>query len=236
MFIRKYIVSVFIFLVCTVSVQARTYVVCVGIADYPGTRNDLHVSATDAVTIQNVFSKSNAYATALTNSQATMRNVCSEMQNVFANAQKDDVIILYFSGHGIPGGLVCYDGFLYYNIVFGIMKNCIAQNKVILVDACFSGKMRKTNRHAPKYKNKNIMLFLSSRSTETSQETHFKNSLFTIYLDRGLRGGADVDRNRIITARELFNYVHPGVINWSKNHQHPVMWGNFNDNMPIIKW
>jgi uncharacterized caspase-like protein len=79
--------------------------VCVGIADYPGTINDLHVSATDAVTIKNVFSKSNAYATALTNNQATKRNVCSEMQNVFANAQKDDVIILYFSGHGIPGGL-----------------------------------------------------------------------------------------------------------------------------------
>jgi uncharacterized caspase-like protein len=210
--------------------------VCVGIADYPGTSHDLHVSATDAVTIKNDFNKSNAYATALTNNQATWRNVCTEMLTVFENAQKDDVVILYFSGHGVPGGLVCYDGILTYDAVFGIMKNCIAQNKVILVDACFAGKMRKTNRQTLKYRNKNIMLFLSSRSTETSLETRYKNSLFTIFLDRGLRGGADVDRNRIITARELFNYVHPGVINWSKNRQHPVMWGNFNDNMPIIKW
>ena len=30
--------------------QSRTYIVCVGIADYPGRQNDLRVSANDAMT------------------------------------------------------------------------------------------------------------------------------------------------------------------------------------------
>lgn len=84
------------------------------------------------------------------------------------------------------------------------------------------------------------MLFLSSRSNEQSMEmprqTGFVNSLFTAYLERGLRGGADTDRNRTITARELYNYVHNGAVSLSGGRQHPVMWGKFDGNMPIIKW
>ena len=80
------------------------------------------------------------------------------------------------------------------------------------------------------------MLFLSSRTTETSLETDYKNSLFTIFLERGLRGGADMNKDRHITAREIYNFVHQGVIKASGNKQHPVMWGKFDNNMTIIKW
>ena len=80
------------------------------------------------------------------------------------------------------------------------------------------------------------MFFLSSRTTEESLETPFANSFFTIYLERGLRGGADTNHDRIITASELYDFVHTGVVRDSNNKQHPVMWGNFNKNMTLIKW
>ena len=84
------------------------------------------------------------------------------------------------------------------------------------------------------------MLFLSSRSTELSMEmpiqTGFHNSLFTVFLERGLRGGADTDRHRILTANELYTYVHEGVVNASGHHPHPLMSGNFDGFMPVIKW
>ena len=48
--------------------------------------------------------------------------------------------------------------------------------------------------------------------------------------------GADTDRNRILTANELYTYVHEGVVKASGNHQHPVMWGKFDGFMPVIKW
>lgn len=99
-------------LVCLV--QARTYVVCAGISDYPGTGNDLRVSAYDAQTIDNIFQK-NKYSESVcyTDANATTTNIIEAMNTMFGKADKDDVIMLYFSGHGIPGGLVCYDGFLY---------------------------------------------------------------------------------------------------------------------------
>lgn len=224
-----------------VVIQAKTYIVCAGIADYPGTRNDLRVSANDAVTIAHIFAKNNhAEGLYYTNSDATTTNVINGMNEVFAKAEANDVVIFFFSGHGVPGGFICYDGPLYYSTVFRVMSQCRALNKVVIADACFSGKMRNTRRRNDNYSKLNAMLFLSSRSNEMSQEmprrTGFNNSLFTAYLERGLRGGADADRNRTITARELYNYVHYGVTSLSRGRQHPVMWGKFDDNMPIIKW
>ena len=108
-------------LVCLV--QARTYVVCAGISDYPGTGNDLRVSAYDAQTIDNIFQK-NKYSESVcyTNANATTNNIIEAMNTMFGKADKDDVIMLYFSGHGIPGGLVCYDGFLYYSTICQVMR------------------------------------------------------------------------------------------------------------------
>ena len=113
-----------------------------------------------------------------------------------------------------------------------------AKKKIVMADACYSGKMRSTARHGSdeEMKDKNIMFFLSSRTNERSMESRYANSFFTIYLERGLRGGADTNRDRAITAGELYDFVHNGVVKDSKDRQHPVMWGNFDKNMTIIRW
>ena len=81
------------------------------------------------------------------------------------------------------------------------------------------------------------MFFLSSRSNESSIERPImKNGYFTAFLERGLRGGADNDLDRVITAKELYDFVSKGVKEISVDKQHPVMWGNFSNNMPVIKW
>lgn len=81
------------------------------------------------------------------------------------------------------------------------------------------------------------MLFLSSRGNETSIERRdMKNGFFTSCLQKGLRGGADVNRDRVITAKELFSYVSRNVKLLSNDKQHPVMWGKFSDNMVVMKW
>lgn len=217
--------------------QAKTYILCVGISDYPGTVNDLRVSAQDALTINNIFSHTKQAASLyLTNQAATITKVKSTMQQLFAQATQEDVIILYFSGHGTPGSVVCYDGFLPYKDIISIMAACLAKNKVIMVDACYAGKMRDSNKRDTNYSAQNVMLFLSSRTNEKSLESQYKNSWFTIYLERGLRGGADTNHDKIITAQELYNFVHPGVIKATRSRQHPVMWGKFSNDMPIIKW
>ena len=224
-------------LLCSILLQAKVYLVCVGIADYPGTKKDLRISDNDAKTIAKVFQATkDASVNVLTNEEATQSALLSTMHTAFEDAESDDVVILYFSGHGTPGALVCHDGLLTYQHIFKMLKGCKATRKIIIADACYAGKMRTTKQQSSSYNSQNVMLFLSSRTNETSLETPYKNSLFTIFLERGLRGGADSNKDRSITARELYDFVHKGVIEASKNKQHPVMWGKFDNNMTVIKW
>lgn len=237
----KSLIIVFL-LTSSTLLQAKVYLVSVGITDYPGTSMDLTLPAKDAETITWLYSKNtNVEYIQLLNEQATMQNVTSSMRKTFAKASTDDIVVLFFSGHGYPGGFVAYDGQLTYTQVRKAMASSKCKNKMIFADACFSGKIR-TNGNSSQSsvqaaKKANVMLFLSSRSTETSIERRgMQNGFFTTYLQKGLRGGADANRDRIITAKELYDYVHKGVIEISHDKQHPVMWGKFSDNMPVMTW
>lgn len=224
-------------LLCSIHIQAKIYLVCVGIADYPGTENDLRISDNDAKTIAKVFAVAkHASVNILVNKEATQSALLSTMHTSFMNTTSDDTVILYFSGHGTPGALVCYDGLLTYQHIFKMLKGCKASRKIVIADACYAGKMRTGRQQTEDYNSQSVMLFLSSRTKETSLETPYKNSMFTIFLERGLRGGADKNKDRIITARELYDFVHQGVIGASGGRQHPVMWGKFDNNMTIISW
>ena len=226
-----------ILLLCCIQLQAKVYLVSVGIADYPGERNDLRISDNDAKTVASVFKATgDASVNVLTNEEATQSALLSTMHSTFEDATSKDAVILYFSGHGTPGALACHDGLLTYKHIFKILKGCKANRKIIIADACYSGKMRIDKELSSVNNTRSIMLFLSSRTEEPSQETKYKNSLFTIFLERGLRGGADVNKDRNVTAKELYDFVHKGVIDASKSKQHPVMWGKFDNNMTIIKW
>lgn len=229
--------TIFLFLASIIHIQAKVYVVSVGIADYPGTKNDLRISDNDAKTIAKVFlATKDASVKVLTNEDATQSALLSTMHTAFEDAESDDAVILYFSGHGTPGSLVCHDGLLTYQHIFKMLKGCKATRKIIIADACYAGKMRTTQQQTNSYNSQNVMLFLSSRTNETSLETKYQNSMFTIFLERGLRGGADINKDRRITARELYDFVHKGVIEASGKKQHPVMWGKFDNNMTVIKW
>lgn len=225
-------------LLCTVcAMHSKVYIVSAGIADYPGTRNDLRISDNDAKVVAKLFTLTkDAETSILTNEKATKYALLNAMRSTFADAKTTDTVILFFSGHGVPGALMCYDGELSYQSIFKVFKECKASKKIIFADACFSGKMRSAKQQKPNYNTQSVMLFLSSRTSEMSQETQYKNSLFTIFLERGLRGGADKNRDRTITAKELYDFVHEGVSEASQGRQHPVMWGKFDNNMTVIKW
>lgn len=222
--------------------QAKVFLVSVGIADYPGTVNDLRLPAKDASTIAGLYAKNTKVDYCLLqNEKATIKNIIAAMQKVYKNADTNDIVVFFYSGHGYHGGFCAYDGNLSYGQVRKGMAVSKCQNKMIFADACFSGGMQTGGTSSQSTvnaaKKANVMLFLSSRSNESSIENpNMQNGFFTTYLQQGLRGGADSNRNRIITARELYEYVHNGVISLSGNRQHPQMWGKFSDDMPVMKW
>ena len=238
--IFKIVISAFILFSLTVSANAKIYLVAVGVSDYPGNNKDLRLPANDAATVRYVYSKnSNAESVLLTNSDATKSAVLSKLRSTFAKATENDIIVFFFSGHGTKGAFCAYDAQIPYSEVRQAMASSRAKNKMIFADACFSGKMRQGRKNTAEqsFNNYNIMLFLSSRGNETSIERRdMKNGFFTFCLQKGLRGGADVNKDRAITAKELFNYVSRHVKLLSSDKQHPVMWGKFSDNMIVMKW
>ena len=236
----KAIICTFILFSLAVTANAKTYLVAVGVSDYPGTDKDLRLPANDAATDQYIYSKnSNAESVLLTNSNATKSAVLSKLRSTFAKASENDIIVFFFSGHGSKGAFCAYDAQIPYSEIRQAMASSKAKNKMIFADACFSGKMRQGRKNTAEqsFNNYNIMLFLSSRGNETSIERRdMKNGFFTSCLQKGLRGGADANKDRTITARELFNYVSTNVKTLSSDKQHPVMWGKFSDNMTVMKW
>lgn len=214
------------------------YLVSTGVADYPGTINDLRLPAEDAKAVHRLFKKnSRATSVLLTDSNANKNRIVTAARNLFSKAGPDDIVVFFFSGHGYQGGFVTYDEMLTYQELRRIFSSCKARNKMVFADACFSGDMREDARIGFNDPSNSIMLFLSSRSDEYSLERiDMRNGLFAACLVRALKGGADVNRDRVITARELFTAVSREVRNLSDDEQHPVMWGNFSDTMPVMVW
>lgn len=243
---RHFLAIVLTFLAVTFVSAQRLYVVSVGIADYKDPQvNDLRWTETDVASFNKVIKLHTNELYTLLGSQATHTNVYANIKNVFSKARSKDTVILYFSGHGYPGGFCCYDmsqkgGGLTYKEIAQLFRECQADNRMVFADACFSGGLRKSKKQSDTsntIRNVDVMFFLSSRTNETSQEmTDGPNGQFTRFLVRGLGGGADKNHDRIITAKELYDFVHEGVTTATANRQHPVMWGHFKDTMTVIDW
>lgn len=237
-------------------VSAKTFLVSVGVNDYTeypwrGNQNmNLRLPTADASTIAEIFSVNKAkssidYALML-DSKAKKKKILSAMKGLFKQAKEDDIVVFFFSGHGFSGGFCVYDNVIYYDEIREAMSHSKSKNKMIFADACHSGGIRSperrdsTSNSESDTKKANVMLLLSSRTNELSSErSDMKNGIFTDFLKKGLRGNADYNRDRVITAKELFQFVNGGVAKMTektRNPQHPVMWGNFDDNMPVMKW
>lgn len=244
---RRFTIFMILFLMFAAiprQMSARSYALCVGLNDYPYEvanyrPSKLRVSVNDAKVMKQVFAATGFSTSLLTDSAATCKAVLRAMKYRFCTAKSNDVIIFYFSGHGTEKGLLCYDGLLTNSAIAEEMGKCKAKTKMIVADACFSGIMRNDTVWRQAFSNaEDVVLFLSSRANEVSRETWYSNSLFTMYLERGLRGGADANRDQIITLRELYDFVHNGVINDDRfgSTHHPVMWGCFDGNSPVVNW
>lgn len=225
------------------AVQAKVYLVTVGVADYPGSDNDLNYPVTNARSIANAYQAQdpNLVYVRLYNSEATVENILSTVRRVFSQASKNDIVVLFFSGHGSEGGFYAYDGSLSYNDLRKAMAKSKSRYKMIFADTCHAGTLRSKKGKSRKgdaasARRANVMLFLSSRDDEYSWEGgSIGQGFFSAFLKRALSGEADVNGDNVVTAKELYDFVHNGVVDFSSGRQHPVMWGKFPKNMPVIR-
>jgi hypothetical protein len=185
----------------------------------------------------------------LVDEDATLLNVMNSMRSVFLRADENDVILFYFSGHGLPGSFlpVDYDGYnnkLEHQEIKQILEASKAKHKLVLADACHSGSIlasrKPLNSILKRYYEAfedtrgGTALMMSSKGEEYSLEDGgLRSGIFSHFLVRGLKGEADGNGNKIVTVKELFGYVHKQVRLYTGNVQTPTLTGSFDDRMPV---
>lgn len=186
----------------------------------------------------------------LIDEEATKKNIMDTMTDIFEKASKNDLILLYFSGHGLKGSFLPYDFDGYNNKLLHEEINIIldrsdAKYKLAIADACHSGSllaMRSTklpNMLSNFYENlakskPGTALIMSSKSDETSLESSgLRQGVFSHFLIRGLKGEADEDNNKIVSIQELYKFVFEKVRTYTGNQQSPVIQGDYDRNMPV---
>ncbi|NHC36326.1 caspase, EACC1-associated type [Scytonema millei] len=155
------------------------------------------------------------------------------IQRLFRNANKEDLVLLFFSGHGITDDennlflatrITAKDNFeataVSANFIQKLSKNSYAKRQVIILDCCYSGAF------AEGWQAKSVGLDLkrelgaegrvvltSATATQTSFEQEGAElSLYTQYLVEGIEtGAADKDGDGKIHARELHDYAKTKV-------------------------
>ncbi len=240
------IVIVLLFVLCSLNANAqKTYVVSVGLGEYkyPDVAPPLPCSVGDARAVSHFFHNYNGSKVfMLLNKNATRNHILKVLRSQFSKSTANDEIIFVFSGHGIQGGLTCYEtrdasSIITYNEIQDIMKSAKARRKIILAMACYSGGLtiKSKNYNKKKTEKSSVMLYTSSRSNEVSWESSdMRNSFFVTRILEAFSGAADNNRDRKVTARELFNYVNPKVISDTGGMQHPQLWGHFDDSMVVV--
>ncbi len=199
----------------------RVYAVMVGISDYPGSGNDLPLTAEDARKLQQSLQRQGTLAAEsvmLVDGQATRANVRAAIQRVAAAAGPNDLFLFFYSGHGNqvrsqvsatePDGksetIEMVDGAITDEEMNQMFQQVHTQTALLVLDSCFSGGFARNVVSRP-----GVMGIFSSEEDLTSSvaEKFQAGGFLSHFIQTGLEGAADENRDRVITAGELGAYV-----------------------------
>lgn len=186
----------------------------------------------------------------LIDENATYRNILYTIKRVLHQADDNDVVIFYFSGHGFESSFlpVDYDGSkneLKHSEIQALINASQAKHKIVIADACHAGgyqNFRSGNvdgalaryYNAFRESKAGTALLLSSKEKEYSLEDGgLRSGVFSYFIIRGLKGEADKNKDKIVTIQELFNFVRENVRYYTANMQTPLLVGDFDPNMPL---
>ncbi len=182
--------------------------------------------------------------------EATKKNILNNMEQIYEKAGENDLIMLYFSGHGLKGSFlpIDFDGFnnkIYHDEINDIFRQSPAKYKLVIADACHSGSWMATRGDGVEstleafytslaQAQQGTALIMSSKGEENSLESSgLRQGVFSHFLLRGLKGEADGDANNVISVGELYNYIYDNVKDYTANRQSPVIKGDYDTKMTV---
>jgi len=176
--------------------------------------------------------------------------VCEKIEVFFTDCQQTDLLLLYYSGHGVTGN----DDRLYLatsntqrrllhsrsvpaTFINDVMTNSASRRQVLILDCCYSGafargmvaKGDESEELKRYFEGRGRVVLTASSAIQPAFEGNEvtgpgKRSIFTQYLVQGLEtGAADLNGDGWIEVSELYQYVQKQVAG-DVPHQTPRMW------------
>lgn len=166
--------------------------------------------------------------------------VLRKLQQTIKQLQADDLLLVYYSGHGKPNKnnilhLTTIDTVINelestaipIHRVYEIIATGKAKKIIIILDCCYSGAAGQGFRgdidDGLQQLNNSRGTYLVTASTELQvahENTTAGYGLFTKHLIAGLTtGAADKDGDGFISMNELYDYVHDNVVAANPNQQ-----------------
>ncbi|MEO0839847.1 MAG: caspase family protein [Cyanobacteria bacterium J06643_5] len=213
----------------------------IGVSEYEPGLNALPAAVQDVEAMRRVLVDpemgdfADSDITVLKNPQP--QKVRNEIYNLFANRKKDDLVLFYFSGHGIKdekgklylstrttrkdNGKLVKPSSIAASVLHESINDSRSQRQVIILDCCFSGAIA-TGMTAKDDGSIDLeeqlggtgrAILTSSSSTQYSFEQEGSElSLYTRYLVEGIKtGAADTDGDGQISIDELHEYASQKV-------------------------
>ena len=166
----------------------------------------------------------------------TRANILGELSAVAQTADEDDLLLFYFSGHGMAEGgesyLLAQDTrlaalkhtALAMKDIREIIEQSPAHAKVIVLDACHSGASigKAEPTMTPEFiqrvfeEAEGMAVLASCKQGQQSWEWQAeRRSVFTYYLLEALSGKADLDGKGFVTVSDASRHVTDGVKAWA---------------------
>ena len=180
--------------------------------------------------------------TADPNDDPTDRNVLNALREIVDQVEKDDLVVLYFSGHGWQHEGEAYLLTQNFEMEFpsrtairsadlnDMIHRMKAEKVVTILDACHSGgievrprggkaggtqvKLNEQYQQAFKTSAGKVVLHSCDANEKSWELEDSSQGVFSKYLVEGLQGAADArgDQNGVITIQEAYQYAHQQVV------------------------
>ncbi|MBN1876013.1 MAG: caspase family protein [Anaerolineae bacterium] len=172
----------------------------------------------------------------------TRANILGELSTIAQSASENDLLLFYFSGHGMARDGESYllardtrlSALKHTAVAMKDIREIVAQSpahaKVIVLDACHSGASigKAESTMMPEFiqrvfgQAEGMAVLASCKENQQSWEWPEKQrSVFTYYLLEALTGKADFERKGFVSVTDVSNYVTHGVKTWAAQRSVP---------------
>lgn len=170
-------------------------------------------------------------------------DVLRGIHRLLGEASRDDLVLIYYAGHG----KLDRAGRLHLATTDTVNKelettsvpaqrirdlidNADTNKTALILDCCYSGAIEKSflrgdvdEQLHTLAEGRGTFIMTAATGVQTAREEVCDGyGIFTKHVIDGIRGGADVDGDGVITMNELYGYVHRQVR--AESHQVPMKW------------